>query len=131
MVIGYVTIPRLRWRAAIWFLADTGADGTCIHPRDGARLRLPFDLLDREVASHGVGGVARRYAESAIVSFRESGDGPIHRYRITLRIGTPEDVPIALPSLLGQDILRRWRMIHEPDIGRLEFHVKSSDEILR
>ena len=36
-----------------------------------------------------------------------------------------------LPSLPGQDVLRRWRMVHEPDIGWLEFYVKSSDELVR
>lgn len=131
MVAGHVSVPRLGWHGSLWFLADTGADGTCIHPKDGVPLGLPFDLLDREVASRGVGGVARRFVESAIVSFQDAGGRPIYRYRITVRIGKPEDVSVMLPSLLGQDILRRWRMVHEPDVGRLEFYVKSSDVLAR
>ena len=67
---------------------------------------------------------------SLAVSFQDEGGRPIYRYRITVRIGEPEDVSDVLPSLLGQDVLRRWRMIHEPDIGRLEFYVKSSDDVI-
>ena len=82
MVAGHVAIPRLGWHGSLWFLADTGADGTCVHPKDGVPLGLPFDLLGREVASRGVGGVARRFAESAIVSLSFIKDFPVPQKNI-------------------------------------------------
>ena len=47
--------------------------------------------------------------------------------RITVRIGKPDDVDLRLPSLLGQDLLRNWRTIHEPDLQRLEFIPRTAD----
>ena len=32
-----------------------------------------------------------------------------------------------LPSLLGRDILDRWRMVYDPEMGLLEFEVRSAD----
>ncbi|MDE2695873.1 MAG: hypothetical protein OXH97_05080 [Chloroflexota bacterium] len=32
-----------------------------------------------------------------------------------------------LPSLLGREILDRWRMVYDPEIGVLEFDVRSAD----
>lgn len=38
-----------------------------------------------------------------------------------------DDVDPRLPSLLGQDILRNWRTIHEPALQRLEFMPRTAD----
>ena len=32
-----------------------------------------------------------------------------------------------IPSLLGRDILDRWRMVYDPEMGLLEFEVRSAD----
>ena len=42
-VEGYLRIPRFNLTANITFLVDTGADVTCIHPREPTR-RHPFQL---------------------------------------------------------------------------------------
>ena len=51
-------------------------------------------------------------------------------YDLEIRIGRPEEVGGGLPSVLGQDVLGRWVMVHDPAIGRLQFHVRSADERL-
>ncbi len=123
---GYIEIQRLGVRGTVEFLVDTGADVTCIHPKDGSSLFIPYDDLRNGKEVGGIGGTSLRYPEPAILSFRESTGAPVHRYRIEVRIGKPEDVDEWMPSVLGQDILKHWRTIHEPDLKRVEFHVRSS-----
>ena len=125
----HVEIQRLHIRGTIPLLVDTGADTTCIHPKDGATLLIPYQQLDRPTTVRGVAGRSQRYLEDAVLSFRDSLGIPIYRYRITVWIGTPEDVDQGLPSLLGQDLLRNWRTIHEPVLDRVEFVVRTADII--
>ena len=57
-VTGDVIIPRLNVRGAVAFLVDTGADVTCIHPKDGAQLLIPFTELNEPVYIGGIAGRA-------------------------------------------------------------------------
>lgn len=118
-----VELPRLGVAATIPLLVDTGADHTCIHPKDGPAFSIPYEQLDRPTGVIGVAGRSARYIEDAILNFRSSTHGTIHHYRLPVRVGKPEDVDQRLPSLLGQDILRHWQTVHEPATGRLEFLV--------
>ena len=128
-VSAHVEIPRLNIRDTIPLLVDTGADTTCIHPKDGTQLLIPYQMLNRPTTVRGVAGSSQRYLENAVFSFRDSLGNPVYRYRVTVRIGKPEDVDQRLPSLLGQDILQNWRTIHEPALGRVEFVVRTADII--
>lgn len=124
-------IPRLGVYGPIALLADTGAAVTCIHPKDGIPLRVPFDLLedDPEKAIRGVGGRSGRSEETVTLSFIDANGDAVYVYQIAARIGKPEQVSNDIPSVLGQDVLRRWLMVHGPADGRLEFHVREADEI--
>ena len=126
-VHGLIEIPRLGVAGTIDLLVDTGADVTCIHPKDGENLLIPFQTLRTPIRIGGIGGTSRRYSEPATLAFRESVGSPVHRYRIQATIATPEDADIRIPSVLGQDILRHWRTIHEPALNRIEFYVRTSD----
>ena len=44
-VTSHVEIQRLGARGVIPLLVDTGADTTCIHPKDGATLLIPCRML--------------------------------------------------------------------------------------
>ena len=125
-VNGHIDIRRLGVRGPVKFLVDTGADITCIHPRDGASLFIPYDDLRCPKDVGGIGGWSPRYPEKAILAFRESVGSPVHHYYIEVRIGKPEDVDERFPSVLGQDVLCHWRTIHEPALSRVEFHVRTS-----
>ena len=35
-----------------------------------------------------------------------------------------------IPSLLGRDILNRWRMVYDPSIDELSFEVHTADRTL-
>ena len=126
-VSAHVEIRRLNIRGTIPLLVDTGADNTCIHPKDGAELRVPYTSLNRPTTVRGIAGRSQRYLEDAVISFRDSLGSPVFRYRVTVRIGKPDNVDPRLPSLLGQDILRNWRTIHEPALQRLEFVPRTTD----
>ena len=126
-VTGDIIIPRLNAIGAVGFLVDTGADVTCIHPKDGTQLLIPFAELNEPIYVGGVGGRTPRYRERALLSFRESVGQPVYRYWVEVRIGKPEDVSDRLPSLLGQDVIHNWRLVHEPAISRVEFYVRTAE----
>ena len=72
-------------------------------------------------------------SEETTIFFREPAalifaDGKRMRvHAIWLAIATPTPQNMRHPSLLGQDVLKNWRMTHEPHIARLEFIVKNAD----
>ncbi len=113
---------------AVRFLVDTGAAVTCIHPKDGIPLRLPFDRLQHGGYVTGVGGRSERFVERAILTFVDADGAVTYVSDLDTRVGKPEQVGSGLPSLLGQDVLGRWVMVHDPAIGRLQFQVRSADE---
>ena len=117
-VKGVVHIPRLNVTGQIRFRLDTGADVTCLHPRDGRILRIPFDELEGDVGIRGVGGRSPYYAERALVFFNDSGAAAV--YDLPLLIAKPDRGNKGLPSLLGLDIINRWYMEYDPANSRLE-----------
>ena len=76
--------------------------------------------LAQPATLHGVGGATVMYREPAILTFRDSENGRIYRYRTEVRIGPRTGSADNLPSLLGQDILQHWSLLHEPATARLE-----------
>ena len=126
-VDGRLTLPRLAVAMDVTFLVDTGADATYLHPRDGLEMGVPFDLLHDSVASLGIGGRSTYFREPAVLSFRDYTVRQRYGYRISVNIAKPGDVGTQLPSLLGRDVIRRWRMDYDPTDNRLEFTVREAD----
>ncbi|MYC31993.1 MAG: hypothetical protein F4X64_02315 [Chloroflexi bacterium] len=127
-VEGHLTLPRFGIFRTINFLVDTGADSTCIHPRDGAPARIPFDLLGGSVPSSGVGGTVTYFRELAVLEFLDVEAREIHKYELDVFIAKPEPDSRhsinRLHSLLGRDVLDRWRMVYERTDNLLEFIVR-------
>ena len=130
-VEGYLRLPRFDLAANITLLVDTGADVTCIHPRDGRLAGIPFELLRHSVTSQGVGGQATYFREPAVVEFVDGDARQIHSFDTTVNIAKPRERPgdpiNTIHSLLGRDIIDRWHMVYDRTAGRLEFTVKESD----
>ena len=130
VVESFLTLPRFNVTRSVIFLVDTGAYATCIHPRDSAPARLPFDLLERPIPSDGVGGTATYFVEPAVLEFVDGDAREIHRYRIDVRIAKPAPDPRhsinRLHSLLGRDIIDRWRMLYDRTDSLLEFTVRNN-----
>lgn len=134
MIVGYfdprgrpyavcrLIIPRLRLSQRVALLVDTGADGTCLHPRDARRIGIPFSELGNRRFSRGVGGRSAYFREPAFLSFR---DGDLARvYELELLIADPNESDESLPSLLGRNVINHWHVEYDHSEGRLEFTVR-------
>ena len=133
IVEGLLTLPRFRIRRTITFLVDTGAYMTCIHPIDGRPARIPFHRLESRVTPAGVGGAATYFRESAVLEFldAEALDAEakeVRRHEVDVLIAKPaldsRHSINRLHSLLGRDVIDRWRMLYDRTDNLLEFTVK-------
>ncbi|MBI2918225.1 MAG: hypothetical protein HYY01_09535 [Chloroflexi bacterium] len=98
-------------------------------PLDGVRMHLDYAKLTGRVETVGVGGISVNYLEQALLVFREARR-TTYVYRIGLEIASPSAEIMHVPSLLGRDVLNRWRMIYDPIKDRLTFEVATADEIV-
>ncbi|MYC31778.1 MAG: hypothetical protein F4X64_01205 [Chloroflexi bacterium] len=124
-----LSLPRLGVYAEIIFLVDTGADATYLHPAAGSGIGVPSDLLQRRVTSRGIGGNATYFPEPGypVVRRPRSTARLRYGYRIDINVARLGDVSDRIPSLLGYDVIRRWRMDHDPTNSRLAFTVRDAD----
>ena len=122
-----VILPRLRVRAHIPFLVDTGADSTAVHWRDRLRLRTPEGtrlppgalFADRAQAS-GIAGSRVQYGrEDALLVFNtEEGLRVFARLLVDIELTSS---PGVVPSLLGRDVLSE---------ARLDFNMPADELVL-
>ena len=127
---GRLTIPRLNLSHDISFLVDTGADRSVLLVDDTLLMGVDYSNLTLgQRMSVGIGGTARHFVEPAIVTFSEPRRY-LHVYEIDLAIVQFNQDLTRMPSLLGRDILDRWRMTYNPEKKRLSFHVWSADHTI-
>ena len=124
-VFAAVTLPRLGYTRRVRLLVDTGADVTSLHPADCEG--VPYELLSDSSETTGVGGTIEYYREPALVTFRDIEVSSLRVYRLFIDIARPTDHNQNIPSLLGQDILRSWRVIHDRLANDLTFEVHLAD----
>lgn len=120
-----LVIPRLRVNHRLMLLVDTGSIATCLHPADAIRAGIPFEQLENEIGYAGVGGSATYFREIANLLFED--DSRLRIYRLNLLIAAPTENNRELPSLLGRDVLNRWRLEYDPTNGSLECAVHDAD----
>ena len=125
-VQGRLFLPSLHLIGDIDFLVDSGSDATTLHPKDGLPMELEYSELSvGTVPYDGFGGTQFPSQELAIMMFV---DGRLLRYyEIPISIPRPEDHNRGLPSVLGQDILKHWRMVHDKPADKLTFTVRFAD----
>lgn len=128
-VWGRLDIPQWNVSYRLPFLLDTGADVTTVHPRDAGPAGIPFDRLRAGITVGGIGGQSTYYREPATLVFTDSTEHWNYRYHINVDIAKPEDVSGEIPSLLGRDIIDRWRMVYDRTDDVLEFTVRSADAV--
>ena len=124
LVRARVAIPRLAVSAPIEFLVDTGADRTAIHWNDRQAFEgagaapLPADAAFPEtVTLSGISGQRIRYGLDEAQLFFRSEQGPVLLVRMTLGVAL-DPIP-GVPSLLGRDFFRRFRLEFDMPEDRL------------
>lgn len=126
---GLLLIPRWRKLSRIDFLVDTGSDVTTLSPGDGTRMGVDYGSLNYRATFLGAASSHKAAVERAVIVFA-SEDGTLPAYRVRLSITQYSLEGEQLPSLVGTDILRRWRIFWDPSQDRLDFEVISTDAIL-
>lgn len=122
----HIEIYELHIGGPISFLIDTGADRTVLMPSDALRMGLDYSLLAQEhqstSAMRGIGGAARFFSRKAVIIIDNSDD--IFIDQINIEILQPENLQDTegIPSLLGRDVLKNWRMDYWPTNQKLTFY---------
>lgn len=111
---GYVEIRSLGVRGFVFFLIDTGADCTVLMPADAKRLNVDYSKIGQTAISLGSSGPGKGHVCPATTTFGEAGVGT-YTYDVSLRLPEPKPELLVLPSLLGRDVLNRWRLSMQPD----------------
>ena len=125
-VEGRLYLPRFDLAGDISFLVDTGADASLVNPGDALRIGVDIARLGGQAELVGLGGSIACFVEPVWVVF-SGRDGAIYVYRLDMEIAPPRPDTHSLPSLLGRDVLDRWRMVYDPGGRALEFAVRSAD----
>ena len=118
-------MPRLRLDGNISFVFDTGADTSLLMPLDARRIGINYTDLQESEQSLGIGGISLNFIEPAFLAF--VGDGELYGYEIELRICSPSDEVLTIPSLLGRDIIDRWCVTYDKPELRLVADVVTAD----
>lgn len=98
-------------------------------PTDCRHIGVSYDTLAGESRGVGVGGALRHFSEPSVLMFSEPGKR-VFQYESRTMIAEPNSHTENLPSLLGRDILDRWRMVYEPLREILTFTPKKADRII-
>lgn len=123
---GRLILPRLNIQGNISFLMDTGADCSMVMPSDAKRLAIPFKMLEGDRECSGIGGTIHSFAERAILVFT---DPQVMLYGYDLEIDIMPDDPgmEEVTSLLGRDVIDRWRITYDPQRPLLRAKPRSAD----
>ena len=127
---GRLIVPGQGLSSNLSFLVDTGADRTMLMPADARQMGLDYSQLTRRTESVGIGGASLNFVEQATLVFLEP-ERFLQVYVIDIRIAAPSLEIMDLPSLLGRDVLDRWRMTYDPQRGLLTFRVRTADQRIR
>jgi hypothetical protein len=123
-------IPRFDLARMVRFCVDTGSSYTMLMPNDGFAMGLDYSLLDEELDVDTVGGETTAFLETAYLTFSDEDTPTAYGYHVVLAIAPPSVEVARLPSLLGRDIINRWRIDYHPTAGQLQCDVITADEIV-
>jgi hypothetical protein len=120
-----VHFPRLSIRGYVSFLVDTGANSSILMPADSKKLGVDFKVLRNQTTSHGIGGFSKGFEEDAVVAFSDGRH--VYGYDVNMEVSSPTADNRYLPSLLGRDVLNRWRIIIDFSKAKATFTPRTWD----
>jgi hypothetical protein len=94
-------------------------------PSDALRIGVDHSKLKGDSACGGIGGVIHNFTETAIVIFADKVN--LYAYQIEIDVMAKDAVSDDVPSLLGREILDRWRMVYNPLRNQLLMRVEDAD----
>ena len=107
IVEGHVAFPRLDRRGGVFFLVDTGADGTVIMPGDCDKLEIDTGTLVNPTTSRGIGGTSGGFIERVVLSF--SDEQYRYVYVLKIEISAPTSFNCS-PSAPADDCHLAWSL---------------------
>ena len=110
------------------FLVDTGSGPTGIHRDAAVFADLAYGQLENPFLITGGTGSSRRFTEPGTIA--SADDASVYHYDVDIWVSTPQDVPVGLPCILGQDILKDLRLVHDPTEDILTFQVRRADRTI-
>ena len=117
MVHVQVVLVRTRLIGDIPFAVDTGAERSLLGYDHADEIGVDYDLYGKPDASiGGIGGDLDVYDDEARLMFRTS-DSSTLTYETTLQVASRDGKGI--PSLLGLDVLRGFRMVSDWDTNEV------------
>lgn len=125
---GLLFIPVFNKSSLIDFIVDTGSDVTTLNPGDGLKMKIDYRKLDYSEPCIAVGSSHNACLVQAVLGFL-SDDGSLLGYIVGLHITPKLKGSEQLPSLLGTDVLRKWRLHWDPSQDILDFEPLSYDRI--
>ena len=123
-------IPRFNLRRQIRFCIDTGTTYTTLMPTETFAVGVDYTLLEDPFEVTTAGGTSEMFVEPAEVYFEDEDARARYAYRVMLLIAPPSIETTHLPSLLGRDIINRWRIDYHPTSSELRCEVITADEVI-
>lgn len=119
-----ISLPEFQLKQTVDLLIDTGATKTTILDKDAISLGLSYNKLTKSKQRLlGVGGsVETHIAKNAELYFRAE-DGSEHKEELSellvAKHGAPDANIMRIPSVLGRDILNKYRLIFDRSRGQV------------
>ena len=129
-IVCKIWIPRFDLRRSFRLCIDTGATYTTLMPTEAFALGVDYSLLDDPLDVTTAGGTSAMFAEPAEVVFTDADARTLYGYRVMLTIAPPSSELAHLPSLLGRDVINRWRIDYHPTSSELRCEVITADEVI-
>lgn len=98
-------------------------------PTDGRLLQLDYGQLVGNVPTVGLGGACFTFEEWAIIVFTEPNK-KAYVYNVKVLIAVQSIENASFPSLLGRDVLNRWRTVIDNVKSKITFTVRSADLVI-
>ena len=86
---------------------------------------VDFGALTNSTTSQGIGGIATGFMEEALLSFFDQRH--VYSYLLPIEILAPTAYNQNFPSLLGRDVLARWRCVIDADRRQVTFTPRKWD----